>query len=851
LGLAELSIVLTQQHLRAVVPPGDRIVLALDEQWDEVEATPAPATGPAVEPDAPAYVLYTSGSTGTPKGVVNTHRGIANRLQWMQEHLQLTAADAVLQKTPFSFDVSVWELFWPLQVGARLVLARPGGHRDPAYLRQLVAERGITALHFVPSMLRLFLDHDAAPAARELPAGVRHVVCSGEALTAELRDRFVRRWPGPELHNLYGPTEAAVDVTWWRCRPTDRSAVVPIGRPVANTRIHVLDHRRQPVPIGVAGELCIGGVQVAQGYLRRPELTAERFVDEPGGSGRLYRTGDLARWRDDGQLEFLGRTDHQVKIRGNRIELGEIEATIVAHSAVAGAAVTVHDRRHGPQLAAHYTLFQPASVSPATIRAHVGTMLPAFMVPNLFIEHDELPLATSGKVDRHALGAAVATRATVTGDLVAPNDELERFLADVWAEVLGLDQVGVTDRFFELGGDSIQAAEVVNRVQEAVGEFVYVVTMFTSPTVADYARMLRRDYGPAVAARFGASTTDTGGPGPQPGARATSLADRLATLRSAVPRFGPGASWQEGSPNHRAIFVLSPPRSGTSLLRLMLAGHPALFAASELQLLHFDTLAQRRGAFDGRFRLWGEGTIRALMELQGLDAVAATAAMAAAEDADGSVKAFVAQLQEQLGSRILVDKSPSYALDRHAVDNAEAGFDRPFYVHLVRDPHEMVHSFVDYHMDQVLFLDPHGLSAPELAEAVWVESHRTILDFLSTVPADRQLRLRFEDLVDRPRASMEQLTSAVGLDFDDGLVDPYRDLGRKMVDGLHASSTPMGDTRLLERDAIDPGVVDQWRRRSPADVLDPETWSLAASFGYVPPPSHTSEPAPTLHGNGA
>jgi amino acid adenylation domain-containing protein len=258
---------------------------------------------------------------------MNEHRGIVNRLLWMQEEYGLTADDCVLQKTPFSFDVSVWEFFWPLMAGARLVIARPEGHRDSAYLARTIRERGVTTAHFVPSMLRAFLEEGGVEAC----ASLKRVICSGEALTRELQERFFTRLPGVELHNLYGPTEAAVDVTYWACRRGYARLTLPIGRPVANTQVYVLDRHLQPLPAGVPGELYIGGVQVGRGYVGRPDLTAERFVPDPFSKrpgARLYKTGDMARHLPDGAIEYLGRLDYQVKIRGQRIELGEIEAVL-------------------------------------------------------------------------------------------------------------------------------------------------------------------------------------------------------------------------------------------------------------------------------------------------------------------------------------------------------------------------------------------------------------------------------------------------------------------------------------------------------------------------------------------
>ncbi|HEX8212536.1 MAG TPA: amino acid adenylation domain-containing protein [Longimicrobium sp.] len=310
--------------------------------------------GLPVMPDQLAYVIYTSGSTGRPKGAMNTHRGIANRLHWMQGAYGLDESDAVLQKTPFGFDVSVWEFFWPLMTGARLVLARPAGHQDPAYLARLVEAERVTTLHFVPSMLQIFLEE---PGLEGRCASLRRVISSGEALPGAVQERFFARL-GAELHNLYGPTEAAVDVTAWACAPGG-GASVPIGRPIANTRVLVLDGALRPVPVGVAGELYLGGVQLARGYLGRPGLTADRFVPDPvaGEPGaRLYRTGDRVRWREDGALEYLGRLDDQVKLRGFRIEPGEVETVLGAHPAVQAAAVVVREDTPGDRRLVAYVV---------------------------------------------------------------------------------------------------------------------------------------------------------------------------------------------------------------------------------------------------------------------------------------------------------------------------------------------------------------------------------------------------------------------------------------------------------------------------------------------------------------
>ncbi|WP_086784436.1 non-ribosomal peptide synthetase [Streptomyces caniscabiei] len=465
--------------------PRDRRALMLEEARPVCVVEGALPEGPegelpaAYDPASPAYVIYTSGSTGRPKGVVVPQEGIVNRLLWMQDAYGLGPDDRVLQKTPAGFDVSVWEFFWPLITGAALVVARPEGHRDPAYLARVIREQAVTTTHFVPSMLQVFLEEPAAARC----TGLRRVMCSGEALPASVAARF-HEVLSAELHNLYGPTEASVDVTAGPVLPgADR---VVIGRPVWNTRAYVLDAALRPVPPGVAGELYLAGVQLARGYLDRPGLTAERFVADPyGGPGaRMYRTGDLARWRPDGTLDFLGRTDHQVKIRGVRVEPGEIETVLARHQSVAHAVVVPHEQR----LVAYIVPATGRAVDPAVLRAHAADALPDHMVPAAVVALDALPLTSNGKLDRRALPAPDFTAGSGAGGRAAgPREEI---LCGLFAEVLGVDRVGVDDDFFALGGHSLLAMRLVAGVRAAFGSEVSLRTVFDAPTVARLARRL-------------------------------------------------------------------------------------------------------------------------------------------------------------------------------------------------------------------------------------------------------------------------------------------------------------------------------------------------------------------------
>lgn len=834
---ARAPVLLTQKRLVAELPADEATVICLDTDWASLEGENASNPSSDVTAENLAYIIFTSGTTGRPKGVMNSHRGICNRLLWMQDTYQLAEADSVVQKTPFSFDVSVWEFFWPLLFGARLVVARPGGHKDSSYLVKLIIEHGITTIHFVPSMLQLFLDDGGVGECHSL----KRVICSGEALPYDLQERFFARL-NAGLHNLYGPTEAAVDVTYWPCEQGSNLDFVPIGRPVANTQLYVLDDNMRAVPIGEPGELHIGGVQVARGYLNRPELTKERFVpdpfsEEPGAF--LYKTGDLASHLPTGDLKFLGRIDHQVKIGGNRIELGEIESVLGGHKAVKQAVVLAREDEPGEKRLVAYVVAESAhKLDASQLRLHLGENLPDYMIPSAFVMLDSMPLSPNGKVDRRALPKPSGRRPELGQAYVAPRNELERYLADIWCEIIRLERVGIHDRFFELGGTSLQAARFINRLQLELGENIYIVSVFEAPTIAEYAEFLRRDYARALESELGLTPSLTGGDqlGQHAGADGSRINEGAVTRMYEciihLPRL------EEDGPkpkNPPAIFVLAPPRSGTTLLRVMLAGHPDLFAASELQLLGFNRLRERRVAYSGKYSLWLEGAIRTIMDIKGCDAEQAARVMEVYEQRDYTTKRFYRVLQEWIGDRTLVDKSPSYVLDLNTLEKAEHDFHDALYIHLVRHPYAMVRSFENYHMDQVLFLKAQPFTPRQLGELVWLVSHRNALQFLQGVPEQRQYHMRFEDLVTQPQVAMEGLCRTLQLGFHPGLLTPYDKMEDKMTDGIYAESKPMGDTRFLEHGRINAEVAETWWGVRADNFLSDLTWDLAVSLGYERP----------------
>ncbi|MBX8513358.1 amino acid adenylation domain-containing protein [Pseudomonas cichorii] len=481
---------LTCEALLDDVARADISVLLVDENVDR-SAFPDTNPNPALlglEATHLAYVLYTSGSTGKPKGVMNEHRGVVNRLLWARDEYQVNETDRVLQKTPFGFDVSVWEFFLPLLTGAHLYMARPSGHKDPGYLTQVMREQNITLLHFVPSMLEVFLEHGD----HQGFSALSRVLCSGEALPRSLQKRFEEQLAPVELHNLYGPTEAAIDVTSWQCLPNDEGDSVPIGRPIANIQIYILDPHGQPTPVGVAGEINIGGVGVARGYLNLPELSAERFVRDPFSSdpdARLYKTGDLGRWLDNGAVEYIGRNDFQVKIRGQRIELGEIEAKLALHEAIKEAVVMARDEASGEKrLVAYFTSTSDSPLDIRELRDHLQAQLPAYMVPAAYVGLATLPLTGNGKLDRGLLPAPTASD-VISRRYEAPQGQLESALAGLWQNLLKVEQVGREDHFFELGGHSLLAIQLISQMRQQLSIELDLAELFAHPTLADLAQI--------------------------------------------------------------------------------------------------------------------------------------------------------------------------------------------------------------------------------------------------------------------------------------------------------------------------------------------------------------------------
>ncbi|WP_437819702.1 amino acid adenylation domain-containing protein [Sorangium sp. So ce1078] len=514
-------ILVTDDAIADELPSGGCAVVSVDGDAAAIRRASGDRPAARALADNVAYVIYTSGSTGRPKASLTSHRAIVNQMGWVQERWPLGAEDRMLLKAPFGFDVSVWEVFWPLLAGARIVVARPGGHRDPAYLRRTIERHGVTTAYFVSSMLSAFL----ADSLGAFPASLRRVLVGGEAVPAELTRRFFAAAAHADLINMYGPSEASIAVTGCSLPRGEAGSVVSMGEPVANGEIVLLDAGMRRVGLGVTGELYIGGVPLSRGYGNSPEQTALRFVPHPFArtpGERLYRTGDLARWLPGGTLEFQGRTDHQIKLRGHRIELGEIEAALEALPGVQQAVVMLREDAPGhPRLVA-YVVPAPGAPLPPDLREALGGRLPAYMLPSAVVALEALPLSQNGKVNRAALPPPDPAAGDPAAPRVAPRTPTEALLAGIWREVLSAGEVGVLDNFFDLGGHSLLATQVVARVQRALHVEVPLQLLFDMPTIAALAPAVEAL---AAGAEGGASRALAGDPAAAP-ARVSSGAPR-------------------------------------------------------------------------------------------------------------------------------------------------------------------------------------------------------------------------------------------------------------------------------------------------------------------------------------
>jgi amino acid adenylation domain-containing protein len=850
---AQAKVILTQKNLEQRVPKTEAQLICLDADWwrFEDEFSSKKLSPLVIEPSQLAYMIYTSGSTGNPKGCMLTHENVMNQLEG-QQAIAPSPIGCMILTCSISFDVSVLTIFWSLLQGARLLLPRQGDEKDMNQLSQLIEEEEVTHMLTLPSLYVLLLDQ----AEISKLASLKLVNVSGEVCPTSLAQKHEKLLPNTQLYNLYGPTEATVNCTYFTIPKGFTENKVPIGKPILNYEIFILNKEMKEVGLGEVGEIFIGGSKpvVGRGYWNRPELSEKRFIKNPfrgiRGGRTLYNTGDLARWMPDGNIEFLGRSDFQVKFRGFRIELGEIEVAIGNHLGVRETIVKLigTDDLASQKLVAYVVPSSNFELTVNELREYLVSCLPEYMIPTTFVFLEKMPLTTNGKIDRKALPKPSLERPSLAQVYEGPQSDLEEFLTKIWSKFLDIHPIGRKDKFFELGGTSIQAARFVGELQKRMNTSIFITTIFDNPTIAEYAEMLESQYSKEIDSLLDRNVAKVSKPTttkpenksnlieektesiwtPPPG-KITS--EHLQNFQKIIPKLIPSKRPNKKK-NPKAVFILAPPRSGTTLLRVMLAGHPDLFAVNELQLLGFNDLKERNQAYQGKFTLWSEGLIRAIMELKGITAEQAKKLIAVYENQGWTTQQMFEEIQNWVAPKILVDKSPSYVLDYESLEKAERDFEDPIFIHLVRHPYSMVNSFEKYHMDQVLYLNEHNFSTRQLGELVWLESHKNTVQFLGKVPRHRHVRVIYEELVTQPAKVLWEICQTIGIPFHDNVLRPYSDLDKKMTDGIYQDSRSMGDINFDKQSKINAKKAEEWKGVRNDNFLCEETWSLTEYFGY-------------------
>lgn len=789
-------------------------------------------------PEDVAYIIYTSGSTGRPKGVEVTNANVIRLFNSSESLFGFGANDVWTMFHSYAFDFSVWEIFGALLKGGCLVIVPKEVALDPKSFHTLLQNESVTVLNQTPSAFYQ-LAHVDTMQNRRLNS-LKWVVFGGEALGLNNLKQWTEKYgfEAPELINMYGITETTVHVTFHKIGLSDvQKGLSIIGKPLPDLSIDICDEYGALVPIGVPGELLVGGDGLAKGYLNLPSLNEERFalytIHDGLEEERLYRSGDLVKRVRDGSLHYLGRIDQQVKIRGYRIEIGEIEAQMSSFNKVNESVVVLRNEPTGSELIGYVTTHEQGQNSTIIqeLREFLQNKLPDYMVPKAIVHLEKIPLTVNGKVNKKELPLPGRELRVNETTFKAPVTALEKEIAGLWVDILKLERVGLADNFFELGGDSIKGAIFANRMQEKTGKVFYVVALFEAPTIEELVPYIKNHY-PEILTGYEDGVADLEEV-ETPLTETISMNDIVRFKESILPL--PPYEETSTKKNTKAIFVLAPPRSGTTLLRVLLGGHTALFAPPELELMPFNTLAERKRVCSGRDAFWLEGTLRAIMEIQGYDADQAKAYMQNFENKNLSTKDFYAELQSTLGERILVDKSPSYVLDASILHRIEQNFEDAFFIHLHRHPLGMINSFVEAKLDQIFFRYPHEFNTKQLAELIWSHSHQNILEFLQTIPANRQVQISFEQMTANPEKEMQHICNHLELPFEPEMLQIYQEneKKRRMTDGIHQESKMLGDVKFHTHKGIDSSAAHRWKKQFAIDMLHPETQLVAHELGYL------------------
>jgi amino acid adenylation domain-containing protein len=769
-----------------------------------------------------AYLIYTSGSTGKPKSVEIGHEALANCVRSFADILRFRPTDRFAAVTSFSFDIAALELLLPLVVGGAVVLVDRQTGMDGRLLRAAICQHNVSVLQATPITWRLLLD--ACVPEDYLPIVA---VCGGGVMTPMLARRL--RNQCKKAFNVYGPTETTIWSTYYDLADYREGPAVPIGSPIANTSIHILDGDLNPTPQGAAGEICIGGAGLSRGYRNREELTAERFV-HVAPFGRLYRTGDFGHLDESGLLYYHGRSDSQIKLRGHRIEIGEIEAVLAEHDDILDAVVVVSSAGDNDEDSARMDAFViircPDALS--TIREHVSAKLPEYMMPATIRALAEFPRLPNGKADRRRISEFAPREPVAIEPFVSGLTPVQTRIADIWKAVLKIPQVGPHDNFFRIGGDSLQALQIVLGLEEIAGELLYVGLIYKAPTIATFETLLRDNY-PLTYAQLGGLEVSSGRSDVSYPNRHQQQYDQLRITIGSRPRPRPAVTSPARA--EEAIFILCAPRSGSTLLRVMLAGNRALFAPPEMELLEFSTLRERRDCLSGVYIDARDGLVRAIMSACGLDAEEAKAFLLGKEEANISIQDLLVELAATIAPRKLVDKTTTYAIDIRNLFCAEQYVKNAKYIHLIRHPCGMIQSYVDAHIDQI-FRHQFPGSPRDLAECIWRISNENVLTFLERIPRERWIRVHFEQLLAEPERQMRRLADFLEVPFETEMLQPYDGAERRMLDGMYQQSRMVGDPRFDRHSGINGSVADAWREKLREQDLSSDTQHLAYRCGY-------------------
>lgn len=825
----QVQTVLLQSELRQLIDWPDsieRIVV------DELTPTDSSPDNCSTNPDDLAYVIFTSGSTGAPKGVEITHRSAVNTLLDINDRFKVDEHDRLLALSSLTFDLSVYDIFGSLAAGASIIIPAAEDSKNPGSWAHLIDQEKISLWNSVPQLMQLLIDFCKLNPQYSMQS-LRLCLLSGDWIPVALPGQLSAFNKKANIIGLGGATEASIWSIYYPINDVDDEwDSIPYGRPLANQQFYVLDEMLEVSPPWVTGELYIAGLGLSTGYWRDELKTDERYLSHPETGKRLYRTGDKGRYHPDGYIEFLGRTDSQLKIRGHRIEPGEIEAQLTQHPDVSQAIVVAQGRKHYSQLIAYLV---PEGDEPACndLRRFLQQRLPAYMIPESFVALDLLPLSGNGKVDHRALPTADLTQRNLDNEFRASVTDLEKLLEKIWQEVLGIKgPIGVQDNFFELGGNSIDAAVVINRLQELLGGIFHLVAIFKHPSISELQDFLTTEYPEYLGlsdsrAEQSASEIPIG-------------VEDINLLKGKI-RKPAVASHLAQKKNPPAIFILSPPRSGSTLLRVMMQGHPGLFAPPELFLLPYNSLQEQMSDFTGHRKSTLESNVRALMAIHQCSFREAEVIRFQLEKANSSVQDYYRYMQRKLGDKLLVDKTPSYSLNYETLLRAEDLFENALYIHLTRHPYGMIRSFEESRMEHDWFpyitgdnhyLDNCKHSRRQLAEMVWNIAHKNILQFTQQLPRHRHICIGYEQLLLKPQDTLTDVCKFLGLDFDVRMLTPYDDSYHRMTDGINNASRMQGDMKFLKHRGLNLNTAEQWKSAYNVDFLSSSSFELARELGY-------------------